>query len=320
MTTRTHRRWYQFRLRTLLIAGVLLCVPLVPVSSRYRQLERERPVVEWIGRVGGNVNDLESWGLPDAIEAYIPEQSWWERRLDQWLGEPVREVALGDNIKDISPLAKAESLETLILYYAYTEDLSPLSELKQLRVLVLHCPASDLSPLAELTELRVLGTVDEIADLSPLAKLTNLQVLEIRPTPEADLSILKRLTKLRALELWGVTAEDLSVIAELTLLESLYLRETTIYDLTPLRDLTNPETPNLSYTKIDDVTPLFGLKKLRKLDLTDTSVSQEQVRALQKALPECEIDEPKYATSELEDEPDHDQDHDHATEDSSPRT
>lgn len=318
MTTRNHRRWYQFRLRTLLIAGVLLCVPLALVSSRYRQLERERPTVEWIGRVGGSVNDFESWGLPD-IEAYVREQSWWERRLDQWLGEPLREVALGDNTKDISPLAKAESLETLILYYAYTEDLSPLSELKQLRVLALHCPASDLSPLAELTELRALGT-GKIADLSPLAKLTNLEVLEIRPTPEADLSILKRLTRLRDLGLWGATAEDLSVIAELTLLESLYLRETTISDLTLLRDLTNLVELDLSYTKVDDVTPLFGLKKLREINLTGTPVSQEQVRALQEALPECEIIEPEYATSGLEDKSEHDQDHDHAMEDSSPGT
>jgi hypothetical protein len=60
-------------------------------------------------------------------------------------------------------------------------------------------------------------------------------------------------------------------------------------DLTPLVQLTNLRWLGLSRCEIRDLAPIAGLPNLKELLLDGTDVTEEQVAALQKALPNCEI-------------------------------
>ena len=59
-----------------------------------------------------------------------------------------------------------------------------------------------------------------------------------------------------------------------------------VYALTNLRNLT---TLNLSYNQISNVTPLYALTNLRELYLTGNPISEQDLRALNTALPYCYI-------------------------------
>lgn len=85
MTTElpTRRRWFQFRLRTLLIAVLVLSLPLSWLAVRMDRARRQREAVEAIRALGGQVvYDWQStpWGGP----AKWPRYPAWLRNL---LGE-----------------------------------------------------------------------------------------------------------------------------------------------------------------------------------------------------------------------------------------
>jgi len=220
MTNETHntkprRRWYQFSLRTLLIVVTLSAVPLGWVGWKVEQGRRQRAVIAWVEKMVGVV------GFEDA-----EEKSWWNEWENNWFGERVRWVNLGDSqVSDISPLAKLKNLKDLSLGRTRVSDLSPLAKLKSLEELHLHdTHVSDLSPLTELKNLESLALSDtQVSDLSPLAELTNLERLYLRNTQVSDLSPLAELENLEVLGLTGTQVSDLSPLAELESLEYLYL-------------------------------------------------------------------------------------------------
>ena len=84
---KTHRRWFRFRLRTLLVMVTLLSVPLGWVGWELDQRRREKAVVAWIDGMGGQVS----------VQVGADERSWWEKRTDNWFGEKVRNVILYDS-------------------------------------------------------------------------------------------------------------------------------------------------------------------------------------------------------------------------------
>ena len=99
------------------------------------------------------------------------------------------------------------------------------------------------------------------------------------------------LTSLRALDLYQSQESDLSPIANLVGLEKLYLNGARVRDVGPLARLMNLKILDLDNTLINDVTPLTALTSLRILHLPGSmQVSDEQVAALQQALPNCEIE------------------------------
>ena len=60
-------------------------------------------------------------------------------------------------------------------------------------------------------------------------------------------------------------------------------------DLSPLRDLTNLTTLYLGETQVADLSPLRDLTNLEFLVLNGTQVAQDQLEALEKALPKLSI-------------------------------
>lgn len=97
MTNKTHntnpvktkpRRWFRFRLRTLLVMVTLLTVPLGWVGWELDQRRREKKVVAWVEEMGGIVHFHSSFEQD--------ERRWWEKTKDNWLGKRVLVVDLLD--------------------------------------------------------------------------------------------------------------------------------------------------------------------------------------------------------------------------------
>ena len=85
---------------------------------------------------------------------------------------------------------------------------------------------------------------------------------------------------------------DVAPLADLKNIENirwLNLRDTQVSDLTPLAEADNLPWLCLENTQVSDIAPLAELDNLQWLWLGGARVSDEQVQALQQALPNCNI-------------------------------
>ncbi len=157
----------------------------------------------------------------------------------------------------------------------------------------LYLPSSgiiDLTPLESLPNLQRLdlsGT--KVVDVGPLASLTNLQWLDLSDTEVSDVGPLSSLTNLQELILSSTQVTDIGPLSSLTNLNKLALSSTKISDIGPLSSLKNLKLLYLQVTKVSDVGPLYYLKNLQELWIYDADVTDEQIKELRKALPNCEI-------------------------------
>ncbi len=135
------------------------------------------------------------------------------------------------------------------------------------------------------TSLRHVG----ISGLEPLSELRSVRFINLHPSEVTDLTPLSEITTLECIGLNYSEATDLAPLANLKELREIELVHSAVTDIAPLAELPNLERVYLPYTQVNDLTPLHGLKKLTFLDLRGTLASEQQIRALKKALPNCEI-------------------------------
>jgi len=129
---------------------------------------------------------------------------------------------------------------------------------------------SDLSPLSELTNLKKLSLCcNNIVDLSHLALLSKLTTLELHRNNIVDLTPLKGLVNLTYLDLFYNKIVDLTPLKGLVNLTYLNLNDNNIHDVSPLSNLPNLEELHLNDNNIYDPTPIEGLINLTVLDLSD---------------------------------------------------
>lgn len=146
----------------------------------------------------------------------------------------LKELNLYYNYSDIESLSKITSLEKLTLYDGNHEDedeydfnpmyhdsfyknyhissdfdksinLSPISQLKNLKYLKISRNRSDLSPLMSLTNLKTLILPENVRCIAPIGKLKNLETLSVSTT-KYDYSyreVIQLLTNLKSLRLSG---------------------------------------------------------------------------------------------------------------------
>jgi Leucine-rich repeat (LRR) protein len=177
-------------------------------------------------------------------------------------------------LKYLKKLTKLE-LRTIYLHKEGESDLSPLSELTNLKHLDLYWNhITDLSPLASLVNLESLDlSHNEINDLTPIANLTNLRKLDLSSNDLRDLSPLAKLTKLTNLYFWENPIEDITVLGNFTYLEVLKIRSTRVKNFDVLGKLGNLTSLSLAYNDVEDHKFLSKLKKLKVLDLSGNDIS-----------------------------------------------
>jgi internalin A len=129
-----------------------------------------------------------------------------------------------------------------------------------------------------------------ISSLDGLENFLSLESLFLNDNEITDLAQLAPLVELQALELSGNRISDLSPLLNLTKLTNLQLENNEITNLSALAGLTELTYLNLEGNRISDPIPLYGLTKLRDLYIgQNSSLSAEQLVALQEALPDCRI-------------------------------
>ena len=119
----------------------------------------------------------------------------------------------------------------------------------------------DLSPLSGLTKLEVLllGCV-EIYDIAPLKPLVNLKSLWIWGCRYlSDISALSGMTNMLDLWIKGNSIQDLTPISNMKNLDRLYMEENLVQDLSPLAGLTKLTSLLLSDNPVKDYSVLSGI-------------------------------------------------------------
>lgn len=255
------RRWFQFRLRTLLIAILVLSLPLSWFGARLRKARRQREAVKAIERLGGSVT--YEWELvppsPSGIQPR-PNMSWLQ-------------ILLGDENSD-------EMCSVSFYGHGFTDvqvrQLSLFGNLTDVMLKDTRVTDAGLDELAGLTRLESLVIIEgEITDdgLRHLGRFSNLSDLVLIGTQFSNdglkhLAGVKRLRRLR-LGTMRITDAGVEYLEGLCNLKELWFHEVHISDA------------GLGY--------LANLESLEQLHMTQTFVTPEGVRKLQESLPECWI-------------------------------
>ena len=280
------RRLLQFRLRTLLIAILVLSLPLSWFAVRMERARRQRETVKAIERIGGRVEYdymVDKNGL-HIMNAQPPGPVWLRALLGNDFFSDVVTVNLSFICSD-SDLACCSSPTTFK------------------RLLLVHAPITDagLERIAEFTSLQGLslhGTKITDGGLEYLRRLPELEGLNLQGTSVTDTGLehLQVLTGLKELSLEGTKVTDAGIVRlrKLPKLELLILDGTEVTDdgLQAIKGLPSLQFLSLANTVITDagLEHLKGLSNLETLTLVDTNVvTPDGIETLRKSLPNCKM-------------------------------
>ena len=118
---------------------------------------------------------------------------------------------------------------------------------------------------------------------------TTSLVLDNMGITDAALDDVLQLYALDSLSLAGNSLYDISKLTSLGGLVSLNLSGNNISSLAPLTSLTGLRTLYLDNNPVTDLTPLYSLTNLTSLSIKGISITESQLEALSKALPNCAI-------------------------------
>jgi hypothetical protein len=210
------RRWYQYRLRTLMIFVTLVAVGMSWFAVRMQRVRRQKEAVEAIDKLGGAWIEYkyEFYGSP----------KW----LRKWLGN--------DFFKDVATIHvhKSEHISSIL------EHCNEFHDLEEFQIEIDEITDGDLKRISEYKNLRRLeiGHGEKITRvglryLNELKELRYLR-LEILILGDDDLEQLQDLPNLKELILdfvsHSVTAKGMRHLAKFPRLRKLYLCETNITD------------------------------------------------------------------------------------------
>ena len=294
------RRWFQFRLRTLLVLMLLACLVIGSIVVPIQRVSRQRAAAEAIERLGGSV----SWSSTDS-----PEQSWKQTWLRPMFGNDFfahPEFVDIPNDAALNYLSEMPDTPRLRMgHWRFTDaGLASVSRLSQLMLLDLsgtQVTDAGLANLKGLTHLQWLSlTNTRVADagLIHVKELPQVDTLSLMNTQitDAGLKHLKGLVHLRWLSLDDTRVTDVGLIhvKELTELKALCLSGAALITdagLEHIRGLTTLELLTLNGTHVTDagLEHLQGMSQLQELWLSDTQASDSVVKRMQQILPNCRI-------------------------------
>jgi Leucine-rich repeat (LRR) protein len=239
------------------------------------------PEIEWIGLHDSDISEAE---------------------LDHLKGlTKLRRLGLAHLKLDDASLKRIEDIATIEILFlmenpitdAGLDHLRKMTKLKELGLGQTKVADAGMVQVAAFKDLQTLGLQElKITDsgLERLKVLTRLQKLDL--THCNQLRNLKPLQGLPlvSLNLFGCRmVQDLRPLAGAPLTD-LDLGGTQVADLSPLRGMKLARL-NLSQTPVTDLSPLGNCKDLKSLRLQGTKVTAAEIAALQKALPNCKIEQ-----------------------------
>ena len=130
---------------------------------------------------------------------------------------------------------------------------------------------------------------NQVSSIEPLSRLVNLRILVLGCHQVTNLAPLENLKNLNSLALYAPQVSHVEPLKKLTNLRIFQLISSQVCDITPFETLTNLEVLDLRNNQITDLTPLYNLTGLQYLDLTNNPITYEQIKALQKELPDLRI-------------------------------
>jgi hypothetical protein len=120
-------------------------------------------------------------------------------------------------LTNIEPLKTLTDLEWLELFGTQVSDLTPIGELKKLKVLnIQDTNVETIETIEALAQLRSLDLSDTaVKDFATLKSFRELLMLSVANTRFSDVELLQGLTELRLLDLRGAPVSDLSPLVDL---------------------------------------------------------------------------------------------------------
>lgn len=322
-TPKPKLRWYQFRLRTLLVITALLALASGTLGLKWREhWQRKAFERELSDKLGGQTGfdvdwtDVPWWSsCPRGVSfAESPEGGRPSVQIDdemlgrlayrlnalEWIN--LSDTAITD--QGLQHLQEMTGLRGAALGWTRVSDtgMEYLANLRHLQALTLnntHVSDVGMAHVARMAELEVLDlSATEVTDsgLAYIKNLTNLRSLMLHGTRISDsgLDHLKTLARLEHLGLCGTSVGDsgLQHLSALTRLEELHLQDTQVTDhgLRYLKGLANLRFLNLNRTRITEagLENLDGFKELEELFLpTEPLPSYAAIHRLQQALPKA---------------------------------
>jgi hypothetical protein len=281
-------RWYQFSLRSLLIAVLLVSIGLSWCAVQWRRTEREEAAARILTANGVGV----SREFPSPRDYREPS---WRSRL---FGSPICCVALPREVavEAVEALAECTEVEHI---YAWGSDLddATIAHLHGLRLIrrldlrgtrVTEKGLSNLGciPTLETLLLNETAISDDLGEV--LREASRLQSLSLRDTAlsDAGLCLLARLPRLASLKLDNtrVTHKGLACLAEISSLREVTLNGTQIDDqsIPIIARCESLEELELSRTSLrePDLACLNRLSSLKGLILSYTQISDRHVLQL----------------------------------------
>jgi hypothetical protein len=266
-TTKSRTRWFQFRLRTLMLLMLLASLGLSWLRIEMTKAQRRQEAVSAIQSLGGEVlydYQGKTSGSAPPTTPPSPPQTWLHKLFGRDLFDRVLSVhfyscpgrpGIGD--ADLMP------------------HLEPLSDLRDVNLCDTNITNQGLRCLENHQDLRSLDLASTKINEGDLDHLTGL--------------------RLRRLSLFGTRASDagLKSLKDMQSLRELNLHGTRVTDagLTSLQGLKGLQSLNLTRTNVTDagLKHLEGLGTLNTLSLRRTHVSRQGAERLQAKLPNCTV-------------------------------
>jgi hypothetical protein len=271
------RRWYQFSLRTLLVAMVVVGTVLGLLGIRLQRARRQQEAVVALGRLEGKLEYVQAETTPIVLRDFA----------EPWVGRDFFDSVVAAEVD----LTLADTTQGQLAAWNAIGD---LPQLKNLQVeYPLRYPRSrfNIGPIHRLSKLRYLKIRDaQIAgdDLLPLSEMPWLESLDLSHCQVADdawrhLAGLPRLDTLHASYSF-VSDEGAAQLARCSHLRHLILTRANITDrgAAEFAAMANLETLILDGTKISDAgcASLAKMENLQTLSICETSVSDTGLASL----------------------------------------
>ena len=303
MTTASpkRRRWFQFRLRTLLIAILVLSLPLSWGAVQIQNAKRRKAAEEALKKGCEFEYELAIPWAPDWAYDTLDDDFLWN--VVEVTSYTIRfDAAEANYLKDLTHLRRLVLMCDTEVTDAGLVRFAELAKLEELFIFgpeVTDSWAEHLRGLTNLKDLTIIGdtqlTDAGLAHLGAIASLEKLDLCVPKIT-DAGIKHLRGLKNLRSLSLddCRLTDTGLRHLVGLPRLEGLNLSYAEITDAGArhLGKMPQLDCLDLHHTEITDdgLRHLQRLTNLRSLDIRDTQVTPEGVQTLQAALPNCKID------------------------------